>query len=158
MLNSKTCSDAFVRAGGPVFGPTLLLSYGRVMQASDNEKASGELYHSALALCQLMYHSKRYDQAEKYLQEATAVDQLNHEAWYWLGEVFSNQGHNELATNCYRTALDLELTAPLQLFFVCPLISGSFFVVRCVWSCGTIVPRVCYERNAIHECANYVSF
>ena len=109
--------------------PSVLLSYGRVMQASDNEKASGELYRSALALQptnpialtligQLMYHSKRYDQAEKYLQEATAVDQLNHEAWYWLGEVFSSQGHKELAANCYRTALDLELTAPLQPFSV----------------------------------------
>eukprot|EP00731_Ephydatia_muelleri_P001738 Em0001g1738a len=109
--------------------PSALLSYGRVMQASGNEKASGELYRSALALQptnpialtligQLMYHSKRYDQAEKYLQEATAVDQLNHEAWYWLGEVFSSQGHKELAANCYRTALDLELTAPLQPFSV----------------------------------------
>eukprot|EP00731_Ephydatia_muelleri_P001726 Em0001g1726a len=109
--------------------PSVLLSYGRVMQASDNEKASGELYRSALALQptnpialtligQLKYHSKRYDQAEKYLQEATAVDQLNHEALYWLGEVFSSQGHKELAANCYRTALDLELTAPLQPFSV----------------------------------------
>ncbi|KAL5516552.1 hypothetical protein EMCRGX_G001913 [Ephydatia muelleri] len=68
--------------------------------------------------CQLMYHSKRYDQAEKYLQEATAVYQLNHEAWYWLGEVFSSQGHKELAANCYWMALDLELTAPLQPFSV----------------------------------------
>eukprot|EP00731_Ephydatia_muelleri_P035408 Em0121g3a len=86
-------------------------------------------YRSALALQptnpialtligQLKYHSKRYDQAEKYLQEATAVDQLNHVAWYWLGEVFSSQGHKELAANCYRTALDLELTAPLQPFSV----------------------------------------
>ncbi|KAL5516531.1 hypothetical protein EMCRGX_G001891 [Ephydatia muelleri] len=51
----------------------VLLSYGRVMQASDNVKASGELYCSTFArcqlmclgLCQLMYYSKRYDQAEK---------------------------------------------------------------------------------------------
>eukprot|EP00731_Ephydatia_muelleri_P001699 Em0001g1699a len=53
--------------------PSVLLSYGRVMQASDNVKASGELYCSTFArcqlmclgLCQLMYYSKRYDQAEK---------------------------------------------------------------------------------------------
>ena len=32
----------------PLF-PSVLLSYGRVMQASDNEKASGELYRSTLA-------------------------------------------------------------------------------------------------------------
>ena len=107
--------------------PSVLLSYGRVMQAS--EKASGELYRSALALQptnpialmligQLMYHSKRYDQAEEYRQEATAVYQLNHEAWYWLGEVFSSQGHKELAANCYWMALDLELAAPLQPFSV----------------------------------------
>eukprot|EP00731_Ephydatia_muelleri_P002044 Em0001g2044a len=42
-----------------------------------------------------------------------------------MGEVFSNQGRKEHAANCYRTALDLELMQP---FFVCPLISGSFFV------------------------------
>ena len=50
-----------------------------------------------------------------------------------MGEVFSNQGRKEHAANCYRTALDLELMQP---FFVCPLISGSFFVVRCMGSIG----------------------
>lgn len=138
-----TVADVFLKAGktadalscvreaqllAPHF-PSVLLSYGRVMQASDNAKAAGELYRSALALQptnpialtligQLMYHGKRYDQAEKYLQEATAVDHLSHEAWYWLGEVFLSQGHRELAATCYRTALDLELTSPLQPFSV----------------------------------------
>lgn len=109
--------------------PSVLLSYGRVMQASDNAKAAGELYRSALALQpanpvaltligQLMYQSKRYEQAEKYLQEATIVDHLNHEAWFWLGEVLLVQGNRELAADCYKAALDLELTAPLQPFSV----------------------------------------
>ena len=117
-------------AGGPVLGPTLPLGAAqlRACHASQREgiwrTISQRLGPPAnqsdrlMLIGQLMYHSKRYDQAEEYRQEATAVYQLNHEAWYWLGEAFSSQGHKELAANCYRTALDLELTAPLQPFSV----------------------------------------
>ena len=68
------------------------------------------------------------------------MDQLNHEAWYWLGEVFSSQGHKELAANCYRMALNLELTAPVQPFSVVPHL---WFLLHCEM-CGVMWYYRCY--------------
>eukprot|EP00731_Ephydatia_muelleri_P001749 Em0001g1749a len=89
--------------------PSVLLSYGRVMQASDNEKASGELYRSALALQPTNPIALHVDwSAHVPFQEVRPGREVPAEGHCWWtsstmrrgigwGEVFSSQGHKELA-------------------------------------------------------------
>ena len=107
---------------------SVLITHGRVLLAEGHTDQALEQYRNAISLQPgnptaltligqlLYYHSEKITEAEKYLQEATSIDQLNHEAWYWLGKVFSAQKHSELSADCLKTALDLEQSAPIQPF------------------------------------------
>ena len=106
---------------------SVLITHGRVLEAEGNPDLALEQYRNSMSLQpgnptaltligQLLHRQGRHSEAEKYLREATAIDQLNHEAWYWLGEVFSIQGEEELGVNCFKTSLDLEQTTPIQPF------------------------------------------
>ena len=106
---------------------SVLITHGRVLEAEGNSELALEQYHNSISLQpgnptaltligQLLHRRGKHAEAEKYLREATAVDQLNHEAWYWLGEVFAVQGEGEHSVNCFKTSLDLEQTTPIQPF------------------------------------------
>ena len=106
---------------------SVLITHGRVLEAEGNPELAQEQYHNSISLQpgnptaltligQLLHRQGKHAEAEKYLREATAVDQLNHEAWYWLGEVFAVQGEVEHSVNCFKTSLDLEQTTPIQPF------------------------------------------
>ena len=136
-----TIADVFVSAGklsdavscvreAQYLAPYLssvLTTHGRVLELEERLDQALSLYNDALALQpgnptaltligQLLHQTGRDIEAEKYLHEATSVDQLNHEAWYWLGEVFSSQQQYELSSDCFKTSLDLESSAPIQPF------------------------------------------
>ena len=102
-------------------------AYGRILTSEGKHKQALEQFRSALvlqpinstALTQIgrvLHLSGQSVEAEKYLREASSVDRLHHEAWYWLGQVFSAQNLHELSADCFKTSLDLEQTAPVQPF------------------------------------------
>ena len=106
---------------------SVLTTHGRVLELEKKEDQAMKLYNNALSLQpgnpvaltligRLLHQSGRNVEAEKYLREATMVDQLSHEAWYWLGEVFMAQGHFELSSDCFKTSLDLESSISVQPF------------------------------------------
>lgn len=106
---------------------SVLVTHGRILELERQSQESIVQYRSALSLQpgnstaltlmgHLLYHSGNLAEAEKYLREATSIDQLNHEAWYWLGEVFLAQNQDELSANCFKTALEFESTTPIQPF------------------------------------------
>lgn len=106
---------------------SVLITHGRVLELEGHSDRAIKQYFNALSLQpgypvaltlagRLLHHMGRGVEAEKYLREATQVDQLSHEAWYWLGEVFVAQGESELAADCFKTSLDLEATTPVQPF------------------------------------------
>ena len=109
--------------------PSVILSYGRILQQEGRLQEACQQYQSALTLQptsttaltlmgQCQYCLRKFSEAEKYLREATSSDQLCHEAWYWLGETLREQTYYEMAADCFKTALDLEATAPIQPFSV----------------------------------------
>lgn len=106
---------------------SVLTTHGRVLEMENRSDQAMKLYYNSLSLQpgnptaltllgRLLHRMGRDVEAEKYLREATCVDQLNHEAWYWLGEVFSRQGQHERSSDCFKTSLDLESTTPVQPF------------------------------------------
>lgn len=106
---------------------SVLTTHGRVLELEGRSEQAMKLYYNTLSLQpgnptaltllgRLLHHTGRNVEAEKYLREATMVDQLSHKAWYWLGEVFSAQGHFELSADCFKTSLDLETSTPIQPF------------------------------------------
>lgn len=106
---------------------SVLTTHGQVLELEEKTDQAAKLYYNALSLQpgnpttltllgRLLHRAGREVEAEKYLREATSVDQLNHEAWYWLGEVFSAQGDHEHGSECFKTSLDLETTTPIQPF------------------------------------------
>ena len=106
---------------------SVLITQGRVLELEGHSDQAIKQYFNALSLQpgypvaltlagRLLHHMGRAVEAEKYLREATQVDQLNHEAWYWLGEVFVAQGESELAAGCFKTSLDFEASTPVQPF------------------------------------------
>ena len=107
--------------------PKVLVTHGRVLEREGRMEQALEQYRNALVLQpinlkaltlvgQVLHMTGKHVEAEKYLREATSIHQLNHEAWYWLGEVFNAQNQHELSADCFKTALDLEQTAPIQTF------------------------------------------
>ena len=111
---------------GPYLSSVLIM-YGRVLEMKGNSEQALKQYFNALSLQpgypvaltlvgRLLHQSGNHVEAEKYLREATQVDQLNHESWYWLGEVFIAQGEGEVAGDCFKTSLELESTTPIQPF------------------------------------------
>jgi tetratricopeptide (TPR) repeat protein len=136
-----TIADVFLNAGkvsdacscvreAQYLGPYLssvLTTHGRVLEQEGKTEEAMKLYRNVLSLQpgnptaltlvgRLLHHGGRNIEAEKYLREATSVDQLSHEAWYWLGEVFSSQDQHELSADCFKTSLELETTTPIQPF------------------------------------------
>ena len=106
---------------------SVLITHGHALEMEGNTDQALEQYRNALTLQpgnptaltlvgQVLHRSGKHLEAEKYLREATSIDQLNHEAWYWLGEVFSAQNQSELSADCFKTSLDLEQTSPVQPF------------------------------------------
>ena len=107
--------------------PTVLITHGRVLEREGHMEQALAQYRNALILQpinlkaltlvgQALHRTGKYVEAEKYLREATSIHQLNHEAWFWLGEVFAAQSQHEMSADCFKTALDLEQTAPIQPF------------------------------------------
>ena len=107
--------------------PSVFICYGRVLASEKNYEHALEQFRSALVLQpinpaaltqigRILHLSGRSIEAEKYLREATSIDRLNHEAWYWLGQVFTAQQLHELSADCFKTSLDLERTTPVQPF------------------------------------------
>jgi len=136
-----TIAEVFLEAGkvsdatmcvneAQYLGPYLssvLITHGRVLEKEGEPDQAMKQYYNALSLQpgypvaltlvgRLLYEKGSYVEAEKYLREATQVDQLNHEAWYWLGEVFLAQGDGEVSSDCFKTSLELESTTPIQPF------------------------------------------
>ena len=136
-----TIADVFISAGkisdasscvreAQYLGPYLssvLTTHGRILELEERTDQAMKLYYNSLSLQpgnptaltllgRLLHRAGRNVEAEKYLREATCVDQLSHEAWYWLGEVFSEQSQHELSADCFKTSLDLESTTPVQPF------------------------------------------
>ena len=136
-----TIADVFLSAGkvsdaclcvreAQYLGPYLssvLTAHGRVLEEEGKADEAMKLYRNVLSLQpgnptaltlvgRLLHNNGRSIEAEKYLREATSVDQLSHEAWYWLGEVFASQGQHELSADCFKTSLELETTTPIQPF------------------------------------------
>ena len=136
-----TIADVFISAGkitdanscvreAQYLGPYLssvLTTHGRILELEDHPDQALKQYYNALSLQpgnptaltligRLLHCTGRNVEAEKYLREATSVDQLNHEAWYWLGEVFSAQEQYELSSDCFKTSLDFEKSTPIQPF------------------------------------------
>lgn len=106
---------------------SVLTTHGSVLELEGRSEQAMKLYFNALSLQpgnptaltllgRLLHRVGRNVEAEKYLREATKVDQLSHEAWYWLGEVFSAQEHYDLSSECFKTSLDLESSTPIQPF------------------------------------------
>ena len=106
---------------------SVLTTQGRVLEMEEKKDQAVKLYYNALSLQpgtpvtltllgKLLHEMGRSGEAEKYLREATSVDQLNHEAWYWLGEVLAAQGEHERSSECFKTSLDLEASTPIQPF------------------------------------------
>ena len=106
---------------------TVLITFGRVLEAEKKSEQALEQYRSALSLQpgnptalaligRLLHKAGKQEEAEKYLRESTSIDQLSHESWYWLGEVFAAQNEFELSADCFKTALKFEETTPLQPF------------------------------------------
>ena len=112
------------------FGPYLssvLITQGRVLEMQNDSDQALKQYFNALSLQpsypvaltlvgRLLHLKGNHVEAEKYLREATQVDQLNHESWHWLGEVFAAQGEPDVASDCFKTSLELEATTPIQPF------------------------------------------
>ena len=107
--------------------PSVFVCYGRILAREENYDQALEQFRSALVLQpinpsaltqigRILHLSRRSVEAEKYLREATSIDRLHHEAWYWLGQVFSDQQLHELSADCFKTSLDLERTTPVQPF------------------------------------------
>lgn len=107
--------------------PSVFVCYGRILARENNYDQALEQFRSALVLQpisptaltqigRILHLSGRSVEAEKYLREATSIDRLHHEAWYWLGQVFSTQQLHELSSDCFKTSLDLEQTTPVQPF------------------------------------------
>ncbi len=136
-----TIAEVFISAGkvsdanscvreAQYLGPYLssvLMTHGRVLELENHMEQALKQYYNALSfqpgnpvsltlIGRLLHQMGRNVEAEKYLREATLVDQLSHEAWYWLGEVFSAQNNDELSSDCFKTSLDLESTTPVQPF------------------------------------------
>lgn len=106
---------------------SVLTTHGKVLEMEGKGEQAMKLYYNALSLQpgtpatlallgRLLHKEGRSQEAEKYLREATSADQLNHEAWYWLGEALAAQEEHERSSECFRTALELEGTAPIQPF------------------------------------------
>ena len=107
--------------------PSVFICYGRTLASEKSYESALEQFRSALVLQpinpttltqigRMLHLLGRSVEAEKYLREATSIDRLHHEAWYWLGQVFSAQGLHELSSDCFKTSLDLERTTPVQPF------------------------------------------
>ena len=107
--------------------PSVFISYGRILASENKFEEALEQFRSALVLQpisptaltqigRILHMSGRSVEAEKYLREASSIDRLHHEAWYWLGQVFSAQQLHELSADCFKTSLDLERTTPVQPF------------------------------------------
>ena len=136
-----TIAEVFLEAGkvsdatkcvneAQYLGPYLssvLITHGRVLEREQDHEQALKQYYNALSLQpgypvaltlvgRLLYEKGSHVEAEKYLREATQVDQLSHEAWYWLGEVFVAQGDGEVAADCFKTSLELEASTPIQPF------------------------------------------
>ena len=107
--------------------PVVSITHGKLLEHENQPQIALNQYSNALVLQpsnpialthmgRLHHLNGKNDQAEKYLREAVLVDKLNHEAWFWLGKVFSSQGEQEHAADCFRTSLQLESTTPVQNF------------------------------------------
>ncbi len=107
--------------------PSVLITHGRVLEMEGKPDQALEQYRNALVLQpvsptalthigQCLFQVGKYSEAEKYLREATSIHHLHHQAWYWLGQVFSAQGEHEMSADCFKTSLALEETTPVQPF------------------------------------------
>ena len=107
--------------------PTVFISYGRILAIEKKYDQALEQFRSALVLQpvnptaltqvgRILHLSGRSVEAEKYLREVTSIDRLHHEAWYWLGQVICQQKLHELGSDCFKMALELEKTTPVQPF------------------------------------------
>lgn len=107
--------------------PVVSITHGKLLERENQPELALTQYTDALVLQpsnhvalthmgRLLHLSGNNEQAEKYLREAISVDGLSHEAWFWLGKVFSSQEEHEHAADCFRTSLQLESTAPVQSF------------------------------------------
>lgn len=107
--------------------PVVSITHGKLLEHENQPQIALDQYSNALVLQpsnpialthmgRLLHLRGKNDQAEKYLREAISVDRLSHEAWFWLGKVFSSQGEQEHAADCFRTSLQLESTTPVQNF------------------------------------------
>lgn len=103
------------------------LTNGTLLEAQGQLELAIEQYNNALvlrpyntlgltSLGRTLHRLGRHELAEKTLREALAVDSLNHEAFFWLGKVSTAQEEHNLATDCFKTALQCEATCPLRKF------------------------------------------
>lgn len=107
--------------------PIVFITQGKLLEREDQPDIALDQLNNALilqpsnptALTHMgrLYHLRgEHRQAEKCLREATSVDRLSHEGWFWLGKAFAAQKEHDHAADCFKTALQLESTAPIQSF------------------------------------------
>ncbi|XP_053330994.1 tetratricopeptide repeat protein 7B isoform X1 [Spea bombifrons] len=109
----------------------VLYMRGQVAELRGNVDEAKRWYEEALSispthvksmqrLSLILHHLGRYSLAEKILRDAVQVNSAAHEVWNGLGEVLQAQGHDDAATECFLTALELEASSPVVPFTIIP--------------------------------------
>ncbi|XP_053553538.1 tetratricopeptide repeat protein 7B isoform X1 [Bombina bombina] len=109
----------------------VLYMRGQVAELRGNIDEAKRWYEEALSispthvksmqrLSLILHHLGRYSLAEKILRDAVQVNSTAHEVWNSLGVVLQAQGHDDAATECFLTALELEASSPIVPFTIIP--------------------------------------
>ena len=130
-INGRRFSDATLCVQEAQFlasyPPVVSITNGKVLESENQLEIALDQYNNALALQpynssalthvgRVLHLQDKNEEAEKHLREAISIDRLNHEAWFWLGKVFTAQKEHEHATDCFKTSLQFESSAPIQAF------------------------------------------
>lgn len=107
--------------------PAVSTANAKLLEAENQLQVTLDQYTSALVLQpynavtlvhigRILYLQGKFEQAEKHLREAIAIDRFSHEAWFWLGKVFAAQNDFDHSSDCFKTSLKFEATSPIQPF------------------------------------------
>ncbi|XP_066550184.1 tetratricopeptide repeat protein 7B isoform X2 [Amia ocellicauda] len=109
----------------------VLFMKGQVAELRGNMDEAKRWYEEALSISPthvktmqrlglILHQLGRYSLAEKVLRDAVQVNSTAHDVWNSLGEVLQAQGHDDAATECFLTALELEASSPILPFTIIP--------------------------------------
>ncbi|MGH0170338.1 UNVERIFIED_CONTAM: hypothetical protein FKN15_059352 [Acipenser sinensis] len=109
----------------------VLFMRGQVAELRGNTDEAKRWYEEALSISPthvktmqrlglILHRLGRYSLSEKILRDAVQVNPTSHDVWNSLGEVLQTQGHDDAATECFLTALELEASSPILPFTIIP--------------------------------------